>query len=849
MSLLGVTDLALMPQTRKQAGRTFAVVAGLVALAAIVFLTFNVSREIRLLGSANSDNVQWSLAQTEVEFLEFTKRLEMIPADLPDLRRKFDIFYSRIATIRQAEVFADLRDDDGFRSELLNIQTFLDNSIPLIDGDDADLRQGIPALRADAAAVRPTVRALSTGGLDIFAVASDVQRRAVARTLTELAIALAILIGTLAVAVLYLNRLIKTNTQRAELQAQTAIRLNAIIATSLDGVIVSDAQGRILTFSPAAEAIFGHFAEDVVGRDLGTVIVPPHLRAAHDAGMERMRQGGAKHVVGKGRVRLEAMHANGDVFPVELSIQSSVTDAGEIFIAFLRDISRRVADEAELVAARDTALANEKLKTEFLATMSHEIRTPLNGLLGNMDLLRDTHLSPPQARFVRNMETSGRLLMRHISDVLDITRYDAGKMSTRAEPMNLSVLLQDIVDSQTSMAAANGTALEWGWTGTPHNWIMSDHDRLQHVLMNLVGNAVKFTKAGKIILTVHAEEDGDRIQLCIAVTDTGPGMDADLAARVFDDFVTGNSAYDREVGGTGLGLSIARRFVQALDGQIGVDSTLGKGSTFWVKLPVALAEPAALPPDDRPAARIARPMQVLVVEDNEINRTVVRDMLEADGHHVTEAADGQLGVAAAQTRRFDLILMDISMPVMDGRTAARAIRAGTGPSARTPIVALTANAMREEQEAFMTDGMNGILMKPLTKAALADILSTHQGSRHAATEPSAASDKSASVIDADHNAETRSVLGPAGYARLATRFVQEGDDQVAWFRDAGDTGLEEIAARAHKIAGSSAVFGATAFQSRLKQIETAAKAADRDRVTDLVSGLDPVWVQTRDALT
>ena len=203
-----------------------------------------------------------------------------------------------------------------------------------------------------------------------------------ARTLTELAIALAILIGTLAVAVLYLNRLIDTNTRRADLQSQTATRMNAIIATSLDGVIVSDAQGRIMTFSPAAEAIFGHFAEDVVGRDLGSVIVPPHLRDLHDAGMERMRQGGSKRVVGKGRVRLEAMRATGNVFPVELSIQSSVTEAGEIFIAFVRDISRRVADEAELVAARDTALASEKLKTEFLATMSHEIRTPMNGQIG-----------------------------------------------------------------------------------------------------------------------------------------------------------------------------------------------------------------------------------------------------------------------------------------------------------------------------------------------------------------------------------------------------------------------------------------------------------------------------------
>ena len=839
MSDGGVTDLAMMPHRRKRAGRTMAVVSGLVAFAAILFLTLNVSREIRLLGSASSDNVQWSLSQTEVEFLEFTKRLTMLPVDLRDVRRKFDIFYSRIGTIRAASVFADLRADADFRAELADIQAFLDDSIPVIDADDATLRKTLPVLRDRAEAVRPVVRDLSTAGLDLFAVASDVQRRAVARTLTELAIALAILIGTLAVAVLYLNRLIAANTRRADLQAQTVTRMNAIIATSLDGVIVSDAAGRIMTFSPAAEAIFGHFAEDVVGRDLGGVIVPPHLRAAHDAGMERMRNGGPKRVVGQGRVRLEGMRASGEVFPIELSIQSSVTEAGEIFISFVRDISRRVADEAELMAARDTALANEKLKTEFLATMSHEIRTPLNGLLGNMDLLQDTQLNPQQARFVRNMETSGRLLMRHISDVLDITRYDAGKMSVRAEPMNLSVLLQDIVDSQTSMAAANGTALEWGWNGAPHNWIMSDHDRLQHILMNLVGNAVKFTKAGKITVTVAAEPDGDRIGLSFAVTDTGPGLDADLAARVFDDFVTGNSAYDREVGGTGLGLSIARRFVQALDGDIGVDSAPGRGSTFWVRLPVAVAEPAEIAEVAAPAQAPQRPLHVLVVEDNEINRTVVRDMLEAGGHRVTEAADGQLGAAAAQARRFDLILMDISMPVMDGRTATRAIRKGGGPSAQSPIVALTANAMRDEQDAFMTDGMDGILMKPLSKAALAEVLAAHQG-----LAPGVA----AGVIDRVHAAETREVLGPAGYARLAGRFIQEADDLLIWLQDVADTDLAEVAARSHKIAGSAGVFGATAFRDQLKRIETAAKAGDEAVVTATIADLAAVWDRTREAL-
>lgn len=842
MSDRDLTYLAMKSKQRNKAGRTFAVLSGLLAFSAVIFLAFSVTKEIRLLGSANSDNVQWQLSQTEVEFLEFSKTLAELPVDLANVRQRFDIFYSRITTVLQATVFEELRDDEHFQTSLDAVQTFLRLSVPLIDGDDAALLAALPDLRQSSIQTRRDVRDLSNGGLDLFATASDKQRSAVAATMIELAAVLAILIGVLAVAVLYLNRLLRALTRREHQQHQTSTRMNAIISSSLDGVIVIDAQGSILTFSPAAEAIFGYFAEDVVGRDLATVIVPPKLRDVHYAGMERMRNGGKKAVVGKGRVRLEALRANGELFPIEMAIHSSITTEGEIFIAFLRDITNRVADEVELVAARDSAVAGAKLKTEFLATMSHEIRTPLNGLLGNLELMSETELTQSQSRYVRNMDTSGRLLMRHISDVLDITRYDAGKMTTKSEPMDLSVLLQDIIDSQTSMAGANQTTLSWGWDGAPQNWIKSDPDRLQHVLLNLIGNAVKFTRNGNVTLTVAAQPDGDVIQLGFTISDTGPGMSADLAGRVFDDFVTGNTAYDRDVGGTGLGLSIAKRFVSAMNGQIGVESVLGSGSTFWVRLPVSAAQPVqrqpALPP---PAARPIRPLQVLVVEDNEINRTVVRDMLEKGGHRVTEANDGRAGVTAALSRRFDLILMDISMPVMDGRTATRAIRRGTGPSAHTPIIALTANAMQEEQVNFLADGMDGVLTKPLTKAALADVLGRHTGAVQPATPQAAAPQ----VLDSEHNAETREILGESGYARMSGVFVEEVEQFILWLDDPASHDLSALAPQCHKFAGSAAVFGATALHTQLKEMETAAKQGNESAVMALRSKLPAIWKATR----
>jgi len=816
--------------------RRFALLAGLVAALAIAFLTYNVSRDIRLLGSARSDNVQWSLVQTQVEFLEFAGQVDREPPDLGALRQEFDIFYSRVTTLREATVFEGLRADPDARRYLDAVAAFLGNAVPLIDSSDAALRTDIPKLAELTATAAPNVRALGNAGLDLFAQTADMQREKLARTMLQLATAIAALIAGLLFAILFLNRLNARIYRREKENKHTSERMATVMSTSLDGVIMCDESGAILAFSPAAEEIFGHLEMEVLGKDIGSVIVPDHMRAAHDAGMERMRLNGGKRVVGKGRVQLEGKHKDGRVFPVELALQSATTDEGEIFIAFLRDISARVAAEQELVEARDKALAGEKLKTDFLSTMSHEIRTPLNGLLGNMSLMRDTDLGPKQDQYLGYMETSGRLLMSHISDVLDITRYDAGKLTTRSEPMNISALLQDIIDNQNSTAAKNETSLTWGWHGERMDWIMSDHDRLQHVMMNLIGNAVKFTRRGRVAVTIKNHGSAEAPELRIKIADTGPGMTSDLVKRVFDDFVTGNTAYDRDVGGTGLGLSIAKRFVHALGGTIGVDSEVGKGSTFWVHLPVSPAERPEV--KATPIARGApmEALRVLLVEDNEINRIVAREMLQSEGHTVVEAHDGRAGVDAAQASRFDLILMDISMPVMDGRMATRLIRTEPGASQDVTIVALTANAMLEEQNEFLADGMNAILTKPLSRDALRDLL--HQTSE---AQPR----KERDMINTDHISETREALGEEAFAKLRSRFVVEVDDFQEWLQSEDAQDFLTIAASAHKVAGSASVFGADPLRKALKAIEAGAKLGDSLQIKSEAAQFVDVWDKTK----
>ncbi|MCI5101524.1 hybrid sensor histidine kinase/response regulator [Phaeobacter italicus] len=823
------------------------------AFAAVAVFGSHILRDVQDLNAAHKDNLQWSLSQTDVEFLEFYTALVAAKGDgdgdLNTLRREFDIFYSRIRILNEAELYAPLRELPRLRTALGRVDGFLQGALPAIDASNAELRQNLPDLAEQAADIRPVVRDLSISALGHLVALTDARREQTGRTLVWLGLSVGGLIVALLALAGYLNHLNSQNVRRRAEVVEASRRMNVVMGTSLDGVIISDTTGRILEFNAAAEQIFAIPAQEVIGRDLADVIVPDHHKAAHAAGMARLRNGGTRRVVGSGRVRLEAKRATGEVFPVELAIQSAETAQGEIFVAFLRDISAQVAAEEELISARDLALAGEKAKTNFLATMSHEIRTPLNGLLGNLTLLQDTRLTARQRRYIGNMETSGKLLLSHINGVLDITKYDAGRLHLRPVVMNISDLVQDIIDNQSASAAANQSVLEWQWDGPAKNWIRADKDRLQDILMNLVGNAVKFTHNGRIRVTLAClgRENG----LQIVVEDTGIGITPDQIRHVFEDFVTGDSSYARNVGGTGLGLALTKRFVTALGGHIDVESTPGQGSSFIVELPVEEAEPPQ--PAGPIHARQARgnpitgPRKVLLVEDNPINRDVAREMLRAAGHYVVEAHNGREAVDLARAGRFDLILMDISMPVMDGRSATRAIRALNGPASLTPIVALTANVMAEEQATFLEDGMDGILTKPLSKEALLGLFS----SGALPEQLDEICDQKKPAVSDEHLQSLKQALSPDGARVIVARFCKEIDELVGWLgQEEGEQrqDLPRIAAEAHKSAGSAATIGALCLRRQLIAIEEAAKSGSRADLALAIDGLPAIWLATQSAL-
>lgn len=807
---------------------------GLIGAAVIAITSMNVVRDLRLLNSARSDNVQWTLSQAEVEFLQYKLNLERAvrspTPDLTSLRREFDIFYSRMETLRVASIYEPLRKLAGFSLPLAELQVFLFDTVYLIDADDKTLTEALPELLqlADDAGTR--ARMLSNSGLSYFASEADRMRAKVAFTLTQMAASVAFLIVLLLILALYQGRLNRQNIRRRKEAIEAGERMNAIISTALDGVIVANENWKVIEFNAAAQKIFGYSAEQAIGQSVSRLIVPDHLVEDYEANMQRDLAASEKKIIGKGRVKLEAKRADGSSFPVEVSLQTAATEGGEVYIAFLRDISHRVRAEAELVAALDRALAGEKAKTDFLATMSHEIRTPLNGLLGNISLLGDTSPTAQQQGYIKNMEISGKLLMRHISDVFDIIKFDSGQLTLRPVEMNLSTLIQDVVDNQKEAAIARHTKIGWSWNGTPVEWIRADRDLIQHVLMNIVDNAVKFTQGGTVSVELRADAKAGDLEM--TVRDTGTGIDRELQAKIFDDFMTGDSSYGRVVGGTGLGLGLARRFVKALDGTIEVESKPGLGSVFRIRLPIeTIATPKVVRHSEIQLQNdISR--KVLLVEDNEINRVVAREMLRAAGHSVTEAHNGREAVDLAHDQAFDLILMDISMPVLDGRQATREIRAGKGMCANTPIVALTANAMAEEQEAYLSDGMVDVLTKPLSRTALVRIVTTFATPQ----------DSAAPMTDGPSQLDDlRDMLGVIALQKLLARFKDDVEQALTVLSAEPMPDPVDVQNRAHKIAGSAAYFGALDLRQALLVVDEAAKKQDHDAMKAAIAALPQVW--------
>lgn len=827
--------------------RPLAVVVLVLGLLAIIgALALDVRKRLDDLDLTDSDNGQWVMMQTEVEVLRLQSTLVKARAgraSLDEVRRWFNVMYSRLRMLEQSPLYAGFIQQPENLSRLKAMQAFADRWVDTIDAPDADLAAALPEMEVQSIRVQQLARDLSLDSLLMFSASTDQSRAQVSQTLTILAMAIIATFLLLFVLAVMATRLFQVTQRQARENQIAGERLQLIIATSPDAIVVTNRGGWVVEFNPVAEAMFGLSRDQVLGRQIVPILFSPQTQDDDQARLRDIISAAVRS--GPQRFEITGRRADGRALPLEASLAIRDLNRGALIVTFLRDISQRQADRQVLEEALTRARAGEKAKADFLAVMSHEMRTPLNGLIGSMELMDDTALDDSQRELLRIMEVSGDILLGHVESVLDLSRTAAGQIRLADTPFALDRLIEDCLANQAGLARAGGNNLHHIPLSGPLGTVRGDPGRLQQILLNLIGNAVKFTRNGTITLETErlprrAGSTGPQMTE-IRVIDTGIGIAPDDLGRVFDDFATVDSSYGRETGGTGLGLGIARRLAQAMGGSIGVESEPGEGSLFWLRLPLPAVAPAPqLAAAQGPAVQAAPaqpPLDILLIEDNSINRFLLRRTLCDMNHRVTEAEDGVEGVAIAAQTRFDLIITDISMPRLDGIEAARLIRAG-GASTQARIIALTAHALPEDIEAFRLAGLDACLTKPVTRAAL---LSQLYGDAAPPAVPISAAVEG-TALDALEEG-----LGKAHAASLIDRMVTEGDDTLAQIcaQPAPDA---ETARIAHHLAGSCTTFGAVALRDALTGLERAIRKADTDEATRLVATLPTLWAQTRQTL-
>lgn len=788
---------------------------GVLAIGATVFFGSWLLSELPSFLEAPVDNTHWNATQIELDAMRLQSEADLLALfpdrPLEELRRRYDLFYSRADLLIQKSRLEGRDRDLAWVGMAADLAAYLRRTTPLIDGPDAPLRDRMAAIAGDTEALRLRLRQRVIDIVAASAARQDQQRHLITslslnalRAALFVAVALFLLLGL----VYALDRIAR---RQASAIIRSSARWRATVAASPDAILIADAEWRIIDCNDAARSFLDPAGSGAAPADLTTML--PDLPSMV-----------APAVLGRPSLRRIPIHqetlarrCDGGVIPVEISLAELPNiDAGR-FVVILRDISGRKAVERDIIQARDAALQADRAKSAFLAVISHEMRTPLNGLLAALDIVASAELPEEPHRFATLAQEAGEHLLRHVNDVLDVSAIDSGQLTLSPEPVDLARLLSDIVLIQQPAARRQGTALRLILPDPPLAAVQVDPRRMTQIVQNLLTNAIRATAAGTI--TVELAVSGvsaAQADVAISVTDTGIGIDAADQQRIFDDFVMVDASYRRHKDGTGLGLAIVQRLVRAMGGAITLDSAPGAGASFRVALPLPLAGQAAVAAPDAVPVR-APPQDILVIEDNAINRTVLEQMLRQLGHRVVLAGTGSDGVRMAARQGFDTILMDISMPEMDGIEATTLIRRG-GASATSRILALTAHSTPAAVQSFLEAGMDGHLAKPVRRADLARALADEE------FEPSGAA---AAILDPEKWQDLAEALGLEGRRALLERFGAEFGNLAGRLRLAVAADDPDQAAQlAHDGAGMAGFLGAAQLAGFLATVENHCEAGD-----------------------
>ncbi|MGD0722126.1 MAG: PAS domain S-box protein [Roseiarcus sp.] len=527
------------------------------------------------------------------------------------------------------------------------------------------------------------------------------------------------------------------------------------------------------------------------------------------------------------------------------SLARDAAGRAERLVGVSFDITERKEAEQGLERARDAAEAANRSKSEFLAVISHEIRTPMNGVMGLNALLLDTDLTPRQRRMSEAIRDSADSLLTIIDDILDISKLESGKIELEEIDFDLTAVIEGAVELLAPRARQKGLALSVDFGAVSRTSLHGDAARLRQIALNLLSNAIKFTPRGEVTIAVATSEAaGGAVAIRCEVLDTGPGVDGEAKKRLFKPFEQADSSVSRRFGGTGLGLSICKKLVELMGGRIGVDDRPGGGSAFWfeVALRPSAAGAAGLAthnPDKGEGEAAVRSGRILLAEDHAVNIEVARMILEGAGYTVDVALDGVEATEAVRRNRYDLVLMDMQMPRLDGLAATRQIRAAERGGAHLPIIAMTANAMKQDRRRCLEAGMDDYFSKPFKPALLIEKVARWIDRFGPAAEPPAEVGSEAidrlPAIDFGAVEELAACLPANRLAALLQRFVGELDRQTATLaRPAPDAGLDAIGGEAHKLASSAGTFGARQVQKLAAELEAVCRGGDEASADALV---------------
>ena len=500
-----------------------------------------------------------------------------------------------------------------------------------------------------------------------------------------------------------LRRQVKMRTKELEESEQ---RFKVLHNASFGGIMIHD-QGVILDCNQGLSETTGYTRDELIGMN-GLLLISEPFR---DLAM--------RHILAGNETPYEAtgVRKNGEEYPLRIEARNIPYKDKFVRVTELRDISAQKRVEEDLRQAKTQAETANQAKSEFLANMSHEIRTPLNGIMGMMQLLQTTPLDEEQNEFVSMAIRSSDRLAQLLTDLLDISKIEAGKMELREAQFSMAEMCDSVSELFRVTAMKKGVSLDFSIDPSVPPKLIGDETRLRQILFNLVGNALKFTFGGQVRVEAAAVSParGERIRVLLTITDTGIGIPEVKLDDIFKPFVQVADSYTRNHQGAGLGLAIVRRLVELMGGSLAIESVLGEGTMVHMVLPFGLPAEADPPADQRARSGLhrARGLRILLAEDDPSNQFAMTRMLEKAGHSVTLAADGQEVVNLFEGGDFDCILMDVQMPRLSGVEATRAIRAGTGRKKDIPIIALTAYAMPGDRERFLAAGMNDYLPKPV----------------------------------------------------------------------------------------------------------------------------------------